>query len=154
MVKVSTILCVHERTAAHACGASDVDHASDLRVTLRNGRGRWHGREELLNEVVIFVFFAHVFSYSFITLRLIQWYHMDYFNDILSTFLCLERVGCFSVFGGSESCRISSRISSFVFQRWTNILRVWNEMSINDTIWLHFILRCPCNSVIIHLGTE
>ncbi len=39
------------------------------------------------------------------------WCHMDYFNDILNTFLGLERVSCFAVYAGSESSQISSKIS-------------------------------------------
>ncbi len=37
---------------------------------------------------------------------------MDYFNDVLATFLGLERVSCDAVFGGSESFWISSKIFS------------------------------------------
>ncbi len=47
-------------------------------------------REELLNKVVIFVFFAHKMYYlSFVKLQLNHWCHMDYFNYVLSTFLGL-----------------------------------------------------------------
>ncbi len=60
----------------------------------------------LLNKVVIFVFFAHKkYSRSFITLRLYHWCHMDYFNDVLTTFLGLQRVSFLAVYGGSESSR-------------------------------------------------
>ncbi len=41
--------------------------------------------------------------------------HGLFFNDALTTFLGLERVSCTAVYGGSESSRISSKISSFVF---------------------------------------
>ncbi len=34
---------------------------------------------------------------------------MDYFNDILTTFLGLERGNCVAVYAGSESSRISSK---------------------------------------------
>ncbi len=34
---------------------------------------------------------------------------MDYFNDVLTAFLALERFSCFAVYGGSESSRISSK---------------------------------------------
>ncbi len=36
---------------------------------------------------------------------------MDYFTDVLTTFLGLERVRCVAVYAGSESSRISSKIS-------------------------------------------
>ncbi len=36
---------------------------------------------------------------------------MDYFNNLLTTFLGLESVTCAAVFAGSESSRISSKIS-------------------------------------------
>ncbi len=35
-----------------------------------------------------------------------------YFNDVLTTFLCLERVSCIAVYAGSESSQISSKISN------------------------------------------
>ncbi len=42
--------------------------------------------EELLNKVIIFVFFAHKNSHSFIKLQLNHWCHMDHFNYVLTTF--------------------------------------------------------------------
>ncbi len=36
---------------------------------------------------------------------------MDYFHDVLTTFLGLDRVSCIAVYAGSESSRISSKIS-------------------------------------------
>ncbi len=78
-----------------------------------------------LNKVIIFVFFAHKkYSRSFIKLRLNHWCHMDYFNDVLTTFLGLECVSCVAVYGGSGSSRISSKISSFVF--WRCYMKVGN----------------------------
>ncbi len=63
----------------------------------------WHGREVLLNEVVIFVFFAHKkYSCSFKKLQLNHWCHMDYFIDVLTTFLGLEHFSCIAVYAGSE----------------------------------------------------
>ncbi len=49
-----------------------------------------------------------MYSCSFIKLRLNHWYHMDYFNDVLITFLGLEHL--LAVYGGSESSWISSKI--------------------------------------------
>ncbi len=44
--------------------------------------------EKLFYKVVIFVFCAHKkYSHSFMKLRLNHWCHMDYFNDVLTTFL-------------------------------------------------------------------
>ncbi len=34
---------------------------------------------------------------------------MDYFNDVLTMFLCLERGSTLAVYGGSESSRNSSK---------------------------------------------
>ncbi len=60
----------------------------------------WHWGEESLNKVVILVFFAHKNdSRSFIKLQLDHWCHMDYFNDVLATFLCLDRVRILAVYG-------------------------------------------------------
>ncbi len=47
------------------------------------------------------------YSRSFITLQLKHWCHMDYFNNVLTTFLGLECVRCIAVYAGSESSRIS-----------------------------------------------
>ncbi len=57
--------------------------------------------KRLLNEVVIFVFFAQ--KSSLIKLRLNHWCHMDYFNDVLTTFLGLEHVNYFTVYTGSKA---------------------------------------------------
>ncbi len=54
---------------------------------------RWSGGDELLNKVVIFVFFAYKkYSRSFIALRLNHWWQMDYFDDVFHTFLGLDSV--------------------------------------------------------------
>ncbi len=37
--------------------------------------------------------------------------HMDYFNDVLTKFLCLDHGSTLAVYGGSESSRISSKLS-------------------------------------------
>ncbi len=95
----------------------------------------WHGREKMLNKVFIFVYFAHIlfkYSCSFIKLRLNHWCHMDYFNNVFTTFLCLELVVCVAVLAGSESSLISSKISKFVFWTWTKVLRVWNDMRVSN----------------------
>ncbi len=45
----------------------------------------------------IFVFFVHnKYYYSFIT----PWCHIDYFNNVLTTFLGLEHVSCIAVYAG------------------------------------------------------
>ncbi len=70
----------------------------------------WRREDKLLNKVVIFVFFAHKkYSRSFEKLWLNHWCHMDYFNDLLATFLSLDRVRILAVYGGSESSRNSSK---------------------------------------------
>ncbi len=67
--------------------------------TLQNGAIGWHGGDELLNKVIIFVFFAYKkYSCNFVKLRLNPWCHMDYFNDILATFLDLDRVNYIAVY--------------------------------------------------------
>ncbi len=67
--------------------------------TLQNGVIEWHGGDELLNKV-IFVFFAQKkYSCSFVKLWLNQWWHMDYFNDVLATFLSLDHVRNLAVYG-------------------------------------------------------
>ncbi len=58
--------------------------------------------KKTLNKVIIFVFFAHKkYSRSFIKLQLNHWCHMDYFNNVLTTFLGLERGSSVAVYAGS-----------------------------------------------------
>ncbi len=65
--------------------------------TLQNSAKGW--RRDL-NKVVIFVFFAHIkYSHSFVNLRLNHWRHLDYFNDLLATFIGLDRVMILTVYG-------------------------------------------------------
>ncbi len=64
-------------------------------------------------------------------LQMNHWCHMDYLNVFLTTFLCLDRGRTPAVYGGSEGSRISSKIYPFVFQRWTKVLRVWNDMRVS-----------------------
>ncbi len=45
-------------------------------------------KKKLLNKVIILVFFAHKkYSHSFITSLLNHWCHMNYFNNVITTFL-------------------------------------------------------------------
>ncbi len=65
-----------------------------------------------LNKVVIFAFFVHKkYLSSFITLRLNHWCHMDYFNNIVTTFMGLEHGSCVAVYPGSESSRIQKYLN-------------------------------------------
>ncbi len=45
------------------------------------------------------------YSRSFLKLQLTHWCHMDYFNDVLTTFLGLTCGSCIAVYAGSESSR-------------------------------------------------
>ncbi len=57
-------------------------------------------------------FFAQKkYSRNFIQLWLNDWHHMDFFSNVLMPFLGLERGSCIAVYGGSESSRMSSKIS-------------------------------------------
>ncbi len=54
---------------------------------------RWRGGDELLNKIVIFIFFAYKkYSRRFIKFKLNHWWQMDYFDDAFHTFLGLDRV--------------------------------------------------------------
>ncbi len=79
-------MCVHESTTAHAYGAAEAGTNKKI-------------QQKLLNKVIIFVFFAHKkYSRSFIKLRLNPWCHMDYFNDVLTTFVGLKCVSSLAVY--------------------------------------------------------
>ncbi len=77
---------------------------------LENG-GRLGEKTCWINYVII-VFFAHKkHSRSFVKLPLNTWCHMDYFTDVLATFLCIDHGNNTAVYGGSESSQIPSKIS-------------------------------------------
>ncbi len=60
--------------------------------------------DELLNKVVIFIFFAYnKYSHRFITFRLNPWWQMDYLDDVFHTFLDLDSVNCLAVNGTVKS---------------------------------------------------
>ncbi len=97
--------------------------------TLQNGLIGWRGGDQLLNKVIIFGFFAHKKNLcSFINLRLNPWCTMDYFNDVLAAFLHLDHINYIAVYGRVRELSEFIKISSFVFQRWTKVCRVWNDM--------------------------
>ncbi len=61
---------------------------------------RWRRWDELLNKVVIFIFFAYKkYSRRFIKFILNHWWQMDYFDDVFHTFLGLDSVNCLAVNG-------------------------------------------------------
>ncbi len=70
------------------------------------------GGEELLNKVIIFVFFAHKkYSRSFVKIQVNPWCHMDCFTNVLAMFLDFDRGSNIAVYAGSESSLIWSKIS-------------------------------------------
>ncbi len=82
--------------------------------TLMNALKTDTKREEIVEYFCfyIFVFFVHKNnSRNFIKLRLNHWCHIDYFNDVLTIFLRIERGGSIAVYGGSESSWILLKIS-------------------------------------------
>ncbi len=84
--------------------------------------------EKKLNKVFILVFFAHKnYSRSFIQLQLNHWCHMDYFNDVFTTFPGLEHGSCIALYGCSESSRISIETCSE-----NEVLQVWNDVRLSN----------------------
>ncbi len=81
--------------------------------------------KENKNNKFIQQFLHKKYFHSFITLHLNYWCHMDYFNDVLTTFLGLELSSCAVVYARSES-------SLFVFRRWTKVLQVCNNMRMSN----------------------
>ncbi len=77
------ILWSHEYTFCAQRNVSWYSHECTLKTDTEE--------KKLLNEVIIFVFFANKkYSSSFITLRLNHWCHMDYYNDVLIPFWALN----------------------------------------------------------------
>ncbi len=76
---------------------------------------------------------------------------MDYFNNVLTTFLGLKRVSCIAIYAVSESSRIWSKKSWFVFRRWTTGLE--GQEVINDRIVI-FVWTIPLKKVDNLCGTN
>ncbi len=75
----------------------------------------WRGGDKLLNKVFFFFSFAHKkYSRSFVKLRLNPWCHMDYFTDVLATFLDLDRVRILAVYGRIRE--LSYSIKNYLFK--------------------------------------
>ncbi len=71
-----------------------------------------------------------------------HWCHKDYFTDVLTTFLGLERVSCIAVYGGSESSRISPKnILICILRMSKGLMGLW-EWVINDRIFI-FVWTIP-----------
>ncbi len=117
-------------------------HRTQMCCVLFTSRGMhmlWYCRERasksnteennLLNKVIIFVLFAHK-KYSCSSVQPNHWCHVDYFNDVLTTFLGLECVSCIAVYAGQKALRFHQKYLN-VFRRWTNVLQVWNNMMVS-----------------------
>ncbi len=91
--------------------------------------------------VVIFVFFMNkVFSF-FVMLLLNPWCHMDYFNDVLTTFLGLEWGSSLVCYAGSESSQILLNVSlcSEDEQRFYGFETTWGRViNHNFNFWLNY----------------
>ncbi len=75
-------------------------YAKKTKIILQNGTIGWHWGDELLNKVIVLAFFAYKNYYrSFIKLPLNPWCHMDYFTDLLATFLDVDGVNYIAVYG-------------------------------------------------------
>ncbi len=88
---------------------------------------------ELLNKVVIFVFFAYKkYSRSFITFRLNHWWQMEYSDDVFHTLLGLDSVKYLAVNGTSLPVFIQNILNCV--SKMNEALWVWNDMGevIND----------------------
>ncbi len=95
--------------------------------------GTFVNEPRILTWKSLFCFYLHTkSSRSCIKLRLKHWCHMDYFNDVLTTFLGLKHGGCVAVYVRSGSSLISPKMSWFVFRSWTNVLRVCNCMRVSN----------------------
>ncbi len=98
----------------------------------------------------IIVFFAHKnYSRSFVKLQLNPWCQMDYFTDLLATFLCVDRGNIVAIYGGSESSQIPLKnlnLCSEDEQRSYGFGTTWGRV-INDSgppekCWTEEILVC------------
>ncbi len=98
-------------------------------VTLSKMAPGLRGGNKLLNKVVTFVFFAHKkYSCSFVKLWLNHWCHMDYFNNVLTTFTTrvdLDHPCCLNKIRYQNLEKISS---IHTLKRWGRVhWRRWNH---------------------------
>ncbi len=97
--------------------------------------------------------FTHKKYYrSFIKLRLNHWCHIDYFNDVLTTFLGLERGNCVVVYVGSESFNQKYFNLCSEDERRSNGFGMTLAWVINDKIFI-FRWTIPLMSLHSHLAT-
>ncbi len=91
---------MNENSVSVWCGWHSTAYAACVQRIFSKMALRWRRGDELLNKVIIFVFFAYKkYSHRFITLRLNHWWQMDYFDDVFHTFLDLDNVNCLAVNG-------------------------------------------------------
>ncbi len=99
-------------------------------------------------------FFAdNKYSHGFIILRLNHWCHMDYFNNVLATFLGLENVSWVAVYAGSETMwndvKLSNEWQNFHF--WVNYPFHTGVSVDNTMVMLLYMLDVVLNWYHIHL---
>ncbi len=99
-----------------------------------------------------FFFFSHTkYSRSFVKLRLNPWCHVDYFTDVLATFMDLGtlqlRCCLWSIW---EILDLIKNILKNI--RWTKVLRVWNDMRVsnqcqNFNFWVNYLFKIKIHEV-------
>ncbi len=80
--------------------------------------------------------FSMLTKSSIIILRLNHWCHMDYFNEVLTTFLGLERCSCVAVYAFSASVMVVRKVKKKQKTVWpihTSSIAV----HFRDLVWLH-----------------
>ncbi len=87
-------------------------------------------RRQIVELSLFLLFFAHKkYSRSFVKLQLNPWCHMDYFNDVLATFLSLDRGNVLAVY---ERVRELSDFIKNIRIGVPKVLQVWNDARINN----------------------
>ncbi len=115
------------------CGWHRTAHAICVQRILSKMKLRWHRGDELLNKVVIFIFFAYKkYPRPFIKFILNHWWQMDYFDDAFHSFLCLDSVIYLVVNGTDTNLPVFIQNILIVFRRRTKLLWVWNYMGVSD----------------------
>ncbi len=87
-------------------------------------------RRQIVELSLFLLFFAHKkYSRSFVKLLLNPWCHMDYFSDVLATFLSLDRGNVLAVY---ERVRELSDFIKNIRIGVPKVLQVWNDTRINN----------------------
>ncbi len=114
--------CLRSACERHLLNVNNADYIDYILEYSPQWQKMVPGEKNCWINYVIIVFFAHKMYYCcFEKLQLNPWCHMDYFSDVLSTFLCLDRGSILAVYGRVRELSDFIKISQLVIRRYTKV---------------------------------